>query len=78
MALIMQRAIDIDNTNSATQEEQINALLLENRGLKEVLAVHEKMHQRNHSSMTMSEVDFYFIVFFYFNFAHISLYFSTT
>ncbi|CAF3322702.1 unnamed protein product [Rotaria socialis] len=45
MALIMQRAIDIDDTNNAAQEERINALLLENRGLKEILAVHENMHK---------------------------------
>ncbi|CAF0983424.1 unnamed protein product [Adineta ricciae] len=44
MASIMQRAITIDDTNSATQEKRINALLLENRGLKEILAVHENMH----------------------------------
>lgn len=41
----MSRAIDIDDTNSASQEERINALLLENRGLKEILAVHETMHR---------------------------------
>ncbi len=42
----MQRAIDIDESNSAIHEERINALLLENRGLKEILAVHENMHQQ--------------------------------
>ncbi len=46
MASIMQRAIDIDESTNATQEERINALLLENRGLKEILAVHEHMHQQ--------------------------------
>lgn len=45
MASIMQRAIDIDEMNSTTQEERINALLIENRGLKEILAVQEQMHQ---------------------------------
>jgi len=45
MASIMQHAIDIDDTNNASQEERINALLLENRGLKEILAVHENMRQ---------------------------------
>lgn len=45
MASVMRRAIDIDDTNSASQEERINALLLENRGLKEILAVHENIHR---------------------------------
>lgn len=45
MASVMRRAIDIDDTTSASQEERINALLLENRGLKELLAVHENIHR---------------------------------
>jgi len=57
MASIMQRAIDIDESNSATQEERINALLLENRGLKEILAVHENMHQHKQLPPTISEVN---------------------
>jgi hypothetical protein len=50
MASIMQRAINIDDTNSASQEERINALLLENRGLKEILTVHENMRQHKQIS----------------------------
>jgi hypothetical protein len=57
MALIMQRAIDIDESNSTTQEERINALLLENRGLKEILAVHENMHQHKQLPPTIPEVN---------------------
>lgn len=45
MATVMRRAIDVDDLNSATQEERLNALLTENRGLKEILAVHETMHR---------------------------------
>lgn len=56
MASIMQRAIDIDETNHATQEERINALLLENRGLKELLAVHENIHQQKQLISTIPEV----------------------
>ncbi len=57
MASIMQRAIDIDESNSAIHEERINALLLENRGLKEILAVHENMHRPKQISPTnVSEV----------------------
>ncbi|CAF1563290.1 unnamed protein product [Rotaria sp. Silwood1] len=55
MALIMQRAIDIDDTNNAAQEERINALLLENRGLKEILAVHENMHKHKSITTTLPE-----------------------
>ena len=55
MAAIMQRAIDIDEVNSTSQEERINALLLENRGLKEILAVHEQMHQSKPSPPTTSQ-----------------------
>jgi suppressor of IKK-epsilon len=55
MASIMQRAIDIDETNHTTQEERINALLLENKGLKEILAVHEHMHQQKPLSTIISE-----------------------
>jgi hypothetical protein len=55
MASIMQRAIDIDDTNNASQEERINALLLENRGLKEILTVHENMQQHKQ----IPEVRFY-------------------
>jgi hypothetical protein len=63
MALIMQRAIDIDETNNTSQEERINALLLENRGLKEILAVHENMQQTKPSTIvtTILEVCFYII-----------------
>jgi hypothetical protein len=63
MALIMQRAIDIDETNNTSQEERINALLLENRGLKEILAVHENMQQTKPSTIvtTIPEVCFYII-----------------
>lgn len=56
MASIMQRAIDIDETNSATQEERINALLLENRGLKEILAVHENIHRHKQLTSNIPEV----------------------
>jgi hypothetical protein len=56
MASIMQRAIDIDETNHTTQEERINALLLENKGLKEILAVHEHMHQQKPLPTIISEV----------------------
>lgn len=60
MALIMQRAIVIDDKNSASQEERITALVLENRGLKELLAVHENIHQHKQvSTTTVNEVDFY-------------------
>lgn len=45
MATVMRHAIGIDDTHSASQEERIHALLLENRGLKEILAVHENMHR---------------------------------
>jgi hypothetical protein len=58
MASIMQRAIDIDEKNHATQEERIKALILENRGLKEILAVHENMHQHKQLPTTISEVNF--------------------
>jgi hypothetical protein len=54
MASIMQRAIDIDDVNSVTQEERIHALLLENRGLKEILAVHENIHQSKHETAITS------------------------
>jgi SIKE family len=54
MASIMQRAIDIDDVNSASQEERVRALLIENRGLKEILAVHENMHHPKHATTTMS------------------------
>ena len=50
MASIMQRAIDIDETHSTSQEERLNALLLENRGLKQILAVHERMHDEKTTS----------------------------
>ncbi|UJR15267.1 hypothetical protein I4U23_002221 [Adineta vaga] len=55
MASIMQRAITIDDTNSATQEERIKALVLENRGLKEILAVHENMHKEKQLSNITTE-----------------------
>ncbi len=58
MASIMQRAIDIDESNSAIHEERINALLLENRGLKEILAVHENMHQHKQLPTTIPQVHF--------------------
>ncbi|CAF1423240.1 unnamed protein product, partial [Didymodactylos carnosus] len=45
MASIMRQAIDIDDINIHTQEERINALLLENKGLKEMLTVHEHIQQ---------------------------------
>ncbi|CAF3344139.1 unnamed protein product [Rotaria socialis] len=45
IASVMRHAISIDDTHSASQDERINALLLENRGLKEILAVHETMHR---------------------------------
>lgn len=45
MATVMRQAIDIDDTNSASQEERIHALLLENRGLKEILAIHENIQR---------------------------------
>jgi len=54
----MQRAIDIDDTNSAAQEERIHALILENRGLREILAVHENMHQHKQLPTTIPQVDF--------------------
>jgi len=41
--------------NNATQEERIKALILENRGLKEILAVHEHMHQHKQLPTTISE-----------------------
>lgn len=41
----MQRAIEIDETQSITQEERIKALIIENRGLRELLAVHENIDQ---------------------------------
>ena len=40
----MQHAIDIDDSQSNNQEQRLNALLLENRHLKQILAVHEQMH----------------------------------
>lgn len=52
MATVMSRAIDVDDTNSATQEERINALLVENRGLKEILAVHENIHRIKSTPIT--------------------------
>lgn len=54
MASIMQRAIDIDESHSTSQEERLNALLLENRGLKELLAVREQIHDEK----TLPEVRF--------------------
>jgi hypothetical protein len=56
MASVMRRAIDIDDTNSASQEERINALLLENRGLKEILAVHENIQRPKAISTSVNEV----------------------
>jgi len=56
MASVMRRAIDTYDTNSASQEERINALLLENRGLKEILAVHENIHRPKQISTAISEV----------------------
>jgi hypothetical protein len=56
MASVMRRAIDIDDTNSASQEERINALVLENRGLKEILAVHENIQRPKQISTTATEV----------------------
>ena len=41
MASVMQQAIEIDDRNSATQEERINALLIENRTLRQILTVHQ-------------------------------------
>jgi hypothetical protein len=58
MGSIMQRAIDIDDTNSAAQEERIHALILENRGLREILAVHENMHQHKQLPTTIPQVHF--------------------
>jgi len=55
MASVMRRAIDIDDTNSASQEERINALLLENRGLKEILAVHENIQRPKQTTTAVSE-----------------------
>lgn len=40
----MQHAIDIDDSQSNNQEQRLNALLIENRHLKQILAVHEQMH----------------------------------
>lgn len=45
MATMMRRAIAMDDGYSASQEERLNALIVENRGLKELLAVHEHIHQ---------------------------------
>ncbi|CAF0830020.1 unnamed protein product [Didymodactylos carnosus] len=45
MACIMRKAIDIDDINIHGQEERINALLLENKGLREMLTVHEHIQQ---------------------------------
>ena len=53
MASVMRRAIDIDDTNNASQEERIHALLLENRGLKEILAVHENIHRTKSMTKTI-------------------------
>ena len=56
MASVMRHAIDIDDINNASQEERINSLLLENRGLKEILAVHESIHRPKQMSRYVSEV----------------------
>ena len=56
MASMMRRAIDTDDSYSASQEERLNALLVENRGLKELLAVHEQIHQEKLTATTTSEV----------------------
>lgn len=45
MASVMRQAIDVDDLTSASQEERISALLTENRGLKEILAIHDNMHR---------------------------------
>ncbi|CAF1495640.1 unnamed protein product [Rotaria sp. Silwood1] len=55
MASVMRHAIGIDDTNSASQEERINALLLENRGLKEILSAHENIHRSKQILTTTSE-----------------------
>lgn len=44
MSSIMQHAIDIDESQSNNQEQRLNALLMENRHLKQLLIVHEQMH----------------------------------
>lgn len=56
MASMMRRAIDIDDSYSASQDERLNALLVENRGLKELIAVHEQIHQEKLTATTTSEV----------------------
>jgi len=55
MASMMRRAIDIDDSYSASQDERLNALLVENRGLKELIAVHEQIHQEKLMATTTSE-----------------------
>lgn len=53
----MRRAIDVDDSHRASQDERLHALLAENRGLKELLAVHQQMHQtKSLSSTAVSEV----------------------
>lgn len=54
MASIMQRAVEIDEAQSVTQEERIKALIIENRGLRELLAVHENIDQTKTTEPTTS------------------------
>lgn len=54
MASTMRRAIEIDDSNFASQEERLHELLLENRGLKELLIVHQQIHQLKPTSVTVS------------------------
>ncbi|CAM4870426.1 unnamed protein product [Rotaria socialis] len=58
IASVMRHAISIDDTHSASQDERINALLLENRGLKEILAVHETMHRPKPTSTITLEYSY--------------------
>ena len=56
MASVMRQAIDVDDLTSASQEERINALLTENRGLKEILAIHDNMHRAKPPAVDNAEV----------------------
>lgn len=55
MASTMRRAIELDDSHSATREERLNALLVENHGLKELIAVHEQIHQEKLTATTTAE-----------------------
>lgn len=54
MATVMQQAVEIDDRNSTTQEDRINALIIENRALRELLTVYQSTEQS--SSLPTSEV----------------------